>query len=86
MSRLEPGDVLSVEQARAIFPIPRSTFYDLLRSRQIPAIEQPTAGGGRRYLILARDLDAYILSLRSTPTAPAARETVDDILARTEKP
>ena len=83
MTRLAPGDLLSVAEARRILPLPKSTFYELIRTGALPHVRVPAAGGGRgRVFVLRADLEAFVDGARLSATRAATRLDVDGLLAK----
>ena len=61
MSRLNPGDLLTIRQALVILPVGRSTIYSLVEEGQIPSIRVGCAGSRRGRILVARaDLEKFI--------------------------
>ena len=61
MSRLNPGDLLSVKQALALVPLGRSTIYRLIEEGQIASIRVKCTGSRRGRILVRRiDLAAFI--------------------------
>ena len=78
---LKEGDLLTPAQALRLVPLPKSTFYDLLKDGTIPSLPV------RRTLLIERVvLERFVDGLRlSRPTAPApVEEDADAILRRIE--
>ena len=78
---LEPGDLLTPDEARRLVPLPKSTFYEALKDGTIPALRYR-----RSYLIDRQDLERFVAGLRlSRPTdAATVEEDADAILRRIE--
>jgi len=90
-SRLEPGDLLTVPQARAILPVSRATFYRLVARGELRAIRVPSVGGGAgRVLVFRRGIEEYVARQAEAPVpgqridTPLPAETADQILSRLE--
>ncbi len=79
---LEPGDLLTPDEARRLVPLPKSSFYEALKDGTIPALRYR-----RSYLIDRQDLERFVDGLRLTrPTdAPPDEDSPDDILRRIEE-
>ncbi len=83
MTRLAPGDLLSVAEARRILPLPKSTFYELIRTGALPHVRVPTASGGRgRVFVFRADLEAFVARSRQAATPAPTRVDVDKLLER----
>jgi len=56
--------LLTADEVAALLRVPRSTVYELTRSRRLPFIKV-----GRRTLFVRVDLDAWVAANRVTPRA-----------------
>jgi excisionase family DNA binding protein len=54
--------LLTADEVAALLRVPRSTVYELTRTRRLPHIKV-----GRRTLFVRVDLDAWIVANRVTP-------------------
>ena len=54
--------LLTADEVAALLRVPRSTIYELTRTRRLPHIKV-----GRRTLFVRVDLDAWVMSQRVTP-------------------
>lgn len=85
MAALREGDLLTVAQARRLFPVSRTRIYELVADGSIPTIRVPSARprGRGTLLICRRGLESYVAGL-AAPAVPPPAESPDDILARVE--
>lgn len=60
----QPNLALTIEQAQEACCIGRTRLYELLKSGELPARKL-----GKRTLVLRADLDRFLTSLASYPTA-----------------
>jgi len=82
-SHLQQGDLLTAVQALQLLPVGRSTLYRLIKEGRIPAVRVKSGGSRRgRLLILRRDLEDYVASLRGEQHPPPALIDVDELLDR----
>jgi excisionase family DNA binding protein len=54
--------LLTADEVAALLRVPRSTVYELTRSRRLPFVKV-----GRRTLFARVDLDAWVVANRVTP-------------------
>ena len=54
--------LLTADEVAALLRVPRSTVYELTRTRRLPHIKV-----GRRTLFVRLDLDAWVVEQRVTP-------------------
>ena len=86
MTQLAEGDLLTVEQARRLVPLGKSTIYALIASGQLPSYRvSPTGSRRARVLIARRDLEAYIDKCRDRRPCAPTQVDVDEILAGVRK-
>ena len=65
MSRLNPGDLLTVREALAIVPVSRSLLYSLIAASKIPSVRVGGAGSRRGRILVAQvDLERFIKQSR----------------------
>lgn len=85
---LQPGDLLTVEQALALLPVGRTMLYQLIAEKTVPSIRVATVGSRRgRVLVVRARLEAFVASLQAPPVARpdarrGARVDVDALRAR----
>ena len=84
---LRPGDLVTVEQVRALLPVSKARVYQLIDDGSLPHVRVATAGGGKgRLLVWRSGLEDYVRNLRlqaRTPTTKTAA-TADDLLRAIE--
>ncbi len=66
MSRLDPGDLVTIREALELVPVSRSLLYALVAQGQIPSIRVGRAGSRRRRILIAKaDLLVFIEKSRA---------------------
>ncbi len=80
---LQPGDLVTVQQAVSLLPVGRTMLYELVAEGQISSLRVKSVGSRRgRILIFRSSLEDYVRRHETTLRRPSPSISVDELRDR----